>query len=67
MINGNENKIKDLVLFDHSELENPPDKINDKFSSVLGNAFYFMDRIKVPINHYYEKRFFVLLQEALFV
>jgi len=47
-------------------LDAPPAEIIDIFSSVLGDAFHFMDRPKVPIHHEYKKGYFVALQEAWF-
>ena len=38
-------------LFFHSKLDLPTAKINDTCSSVLGDGFYFMDRVKVPMHH----------------
>ena len=43
-----------------------PANISDKFSSVLGDGFHFMDRPKVPIHHECKKGYFHALQEAWF-
>ncbi len=47
-------------------LGDSPESINDKFSSVLGDAFHFMDRPKVPIHHEMKKAYFVALRDAWF-
>ena len=50
-----------------SKLSAPPDgDVADKFSSVLGDAFHFMDRAKVPVNHSFKKGYFVALRDAWF-
>lgn len=43
-----------------------PSAIEDKFSSVVGDAFHFMDRPKVPIHHESKKSYFVALRDAWF-
>ena len=47
-------------------LDAPPAHITDMFSSVLGDAFHYMDRPKVPMHHGDKKGYFVALQEAWF-
>ena len=47
-------------------LDPPTETIADRFSSVLGDGFHFMDRPKVPMHHEYKKGYFVALQEAWF-
>ncbi len=52
-IGGNEKKLKTL-----------PDTITDEFSSVLGDGFHGMFRIKVPMQHSVQKVLLVGLREA---
>lgn len=47
-------------------LDPPPERIPDRFSAVLGDAFHMMDRPKVPMSHSSKKAYFVSLQEAFF-
>ena len=53
-------------MLNQAELEKSPNQIKDIFYAVLGEAFHFMDRMKVPTNHCFKKRYFALLQEAFF-
>jgi len=39
-------------------LDAEPDQIRDVFSSVLGDVFHFMDRVRVPIHHELKKAYF---------
>jgi hypothetical protein len=49
------------------KLSRPPrEAIVDVFSAVLGDAFHFMDRPKVPINHPFKKGYLVALTNAWF-
>ena len=48
-------------------LDPPPAQIDDVFSCVLGDAFHFMDRPKVPVHHDTKKAYFVALRDAWFV
>ena len=48
-------------------LSPPPATIKDKFSSVLGDTFHFMDRPKVPTQHEAKKAYFVALRDAWFL
>lgn len=41
-----------------------PEKIEDKFSLVLGDAFHFMDRAQVPVHHEVKKAYFMALSRA---
>ena len=63
---GSSNAGRTGGLFKKILLDRPPDFIPDKFSSVLGDAFHYMDRVKVPINHDSKKGYFFALQEAWF-
>ena len=47
-------------------LDAPPEVIHDLFSSVVGDAFHFMDRPRVPIHHDAKKGYFVALTAAWF-
>ena len=47
-------------------LECEPDQIRDVFSSVLGDVFHFMDRVRVPMHHELKKAYFYSLSEAFF-
>ena len=38
-----------------------------RFSSVIGDAFHFMDRPKVPVHHSSKKGYFVALRHAWFM
>jgi hypothetical protein len=49
------------------ELDDPPGVVQDCSKRVLGDAFHFMDRPKVPINHESKKGYFVALRKAWFV
>lgn len=49
-----------------SKLPNPPDSIADCFRSVLGDAWHYMDRPRVPTKHRYRKAYFAALMEAWF-
>jgi hypothetical protein len=49
-----------------AQLGDIPSSIKDVFSAVLGDAFHFMDRPKVPMHHEYKKPYFFALQEAWF-
>jgi hypothetical protein len=44
-------------------LDTEPDR--DVFSSVLGDVFHFMDRVRVPIHHELNKAYFHSLSEVL--
>ena len=63
---GSSNAARTGGLFKKILLDRPPDFIRDRFSSVLGDAFHYMDRVKVPINHDSKKGYFFALQEAWF-
>ena len=39
-------------------LDTEPDQIRDVFSSVLGDVFHFMDRVRVPMHHELKKSYF---------
>lgn len=41
--------------------------LGHRYSSVLGDAFHFMDRPKVPVHHSHKKGFFVALRRAWFM
>ncbi|KAK3247982.1 hypothetical protein CYMTET_42537 [Cymbomonas tetramitiformis] len=58
-----------MLSFDFScdNLDTPPTAITDVYSSVVGDAFHFMDRPKVPVHHVYKKSYFVALRNAWFV
>ena len=45
-------------------LDAEPDQIRDVFSSVLGDVFHFMDRVRVPMHHELKKAYFYSLSEA---
>ena len=47
-----------------SFLNPAPDDIQDKFSSVLGDIFHYMDRPKVPVHHELKKSYFMALSKA---
>jgi hypothetical protein len=49
-----------------SLLDPQPDQIHDVFSTVLGDAFHFMDRVRVPMHHELKKAYFYSLSEAFF-
>ena len=48
-------------------LSAPPAVIVDKYSSVLGDTFHFMDRPKVSTHHEVKKAYFVSLRDAWFL
>ena len=50
-----------------SALDPPPAAIADRYSSVTGDAFHFMDRPKVPMRHEIKKAYFVALRDAWFI
>jgi hypothetical protein len=54
------------LLMCSNKLEAPPDKIQDTFSSVLGDSFHAMDRAKVRVKHEYKKPYYVALMRAFF-
>jgi hypothetical protein len=49
-----------------SMLNEAPRTIEDRFSSVVGYSFHFMDRPKVPMHHDGKKGYFVALRQAWF-
>jgi hypothetical protein len=49
-----------------SMLDEAPTTIEDRFSSVVGDSFHFMDRPKVPMHHDDKKGYFVALRQAWF-
>ena len=49
---------------DAPELGPVPARIPDRYSSVTGDAFHFMDRAKVPMHHSAIKGLFVALRRA---
>jgi len=49
-----------------SMLDEAPTKIEDHFSSVVGDSFHFMDRPKVPMHHDGKKGYFVALRQVWF-
>ena len=49
-----------------SKLSAPPSQITDVFRSVLGDAWHYMDRVRVPVKHRLRKAYFVTLSEAFF-
>ena len=49
-----------------SMLDEAPARIEDCFSSVVGDSFHFMDRPKVPMHHDAKKGYFVALRQAWF-
>ncbi len=59
---ANDKGIKDT----ESKLSPPPNEIRDTFRSVLGDAWHYMDRARVPIKHKFRKAYFVALSEAWF-
>ena len=65
-MNGNNQELRQNAPFHHPKLPTPPSSIEDKFSSVIGDGFHFMDRTKVPTNHCWKKSFYAALQEAFF-
>ena len=58
--------LQSAMPLEHPKLSKPPQNIEDKFSSVLGDGFHCMHRIAVPTNHCYKNSFFMSLQEAIF-
>ena len=36
-------------------LDPVPTKINDIFSAVLGDIFHAIEKVKIPVNHYFKK------------
>ena len=63
MVAGNTNSTRALVA---SMLDEAPTTIEDRFSSVIGDSFHFMDRPKVPMHHDGKKGYFVALRQAWF-
>ncbi len=47
-----------------SMLNEAPTTIENRFSSVVGDSFHFMDRPKVPMHHDGKKGHFVALRQA---
>jgi hypothetical protein len=47
-----------------SQLQPPPEIIQDRHKSVTGDGFHFMDRAPVPVHHSMKKAYFVALMEA---
>ncbi|GFH52681.1 hypothetical protein CTEN210_09158 [Chaetoceros tenuissimus] len=47
------------------ELGDPPEKIVNRFSTVLGDPFHIMDRPKVPSRHCYKKLYKIAFRDAL--
>ena len=54
-----------MVSFYHSSLSTLLTMIEDAFFLVLGDSFYYMQRIGILANHYYEKRFYISSQKAI--
>ena len=48
------------------QLPEPPDRIVDRFKSVLGDNFHYAHRIVVPVKHEMKKAFYVAQMEAFF-
>ncbi len=63
MLAGTTNSTHALVA---SMLDKAPAKVEDRFSSVIGDSFHFMDRPKVPMHHDGKKGYFVALRQAWF-
>jgi hypothetical protein len=63
MVAGTTNTMSALVA---SMLDEAPTTIEDRFSSVVGDSFHFMDRPKVPMHHDGKKGYFVALRQAWF-
>jgi len=63
MVAGTTNSMSLLAA---SMIDDAPTTIEDRFSSVVGDTFHFMDRPKVPMNHDGKKGFFVALRQAWF-
>jgi hypothetical protein len=47
-------------------LDPPPEKIEDRFSALLGSAFHASHRIIVGVKHSHKKAFYVALSEAIY-
>lgn len=57
-------------LLDHDDEDNIPlEELGSKakYKSVLGDAFHFMDRAKLPMHHEYKALFFRALRAAMFI
>jgi len=52
------------TAFTREKLGAVPKNISDTPTAVPGDAFHFMDRIKVPMHHSFRKAYFVALTEA---
>ena len=63
MVAGNTNSMSSLAAL---MLDEAPTTIDDRFSSVIGDSFHFMDRPKVPMHHDGKKGYFVALRQAWF-
>ena len=59
-------KGKEWVSNRGSGLSEPPERIIDKFSAILGSGFHACHRIVPPMHHSYKKAFFVALSEAIY-
>lgn len=55
-----------VIMSEHLKkmLGDIPENIVDRYSSVLGDIFHFMDRCKVSIHHEAKKGYFVALRQA---
>ena len=54
-------------MIDYPHLEKLPERIKDKFSVVLGDAFHFVDRMKILTNHYCKKTMFFVITRRFFL
>ena len=52
-------------------VDGPTPQIEDEFTElvhrVLGDAFHFMDHVKVPVHHKWKAAYFAALREAIFI
>ncbi len=46
-------------------LDPVPTKINDIFSAVLGDIFHAIDRVKIPVHHYFKKAYKASFMRAM--
>jgi hypothetical protein len=55
-----------VIMSEHLKkmLGDMPENIVDRYSSVLGDIFHFMDRCKVSVHHEAKKGYFVALRQA---
>ena len=51
MMHGNDSNLKNVVPFHNPNLSALRTVIEDVFSSVIGDGFYYVQRIRVPTNH----------------